>query len=296
MNDSKVADILKQFGMRGVVSWKLLPPTTSGNDTYSVDLGDRGVYVLKTLVRQSRESAEAEYKIQQLLSEAGIVTPRYLPSIDNAITVEYSSVQYVLSPSIDGFRQDVDTLQLAKDMGCVLAKMHYAVKGIALLPNEQQWFNPRNVISQLKVYNGPDKEYIADKSTKLFSLFEKGLPVSFTHGDLHTKNIFSENDKVTAVFDFESAEYSLRIFDLARTYLTYRKVTDLKPGDILNSLLAGYDSATCMRLAVDEVDCLNDAFIYVALLTAVSIYNHGNAPSSSAYLCIARQIEADNKR
>lgn len=95
---------------------------------------------------------------------------------------------------------------------------------------------------------------------------------------------------MTAVFDFESAEYTVRILDIARLYLTYIKVTDLEPAEVIRAIISGYDSTAEISLTEFEHSKLNNAFIYVALVSSVSIYNHGNLISSSKYLDIAKDL------
>lgn len=292
MNKSILSLIIEQYGIGQMASFVPLPKTTSGNDAYAIILSSGDEYVVKKLARQSKESAINEYEIQRLLERNEIQTPRYILSLQNTVVVDVESSQYVLSKKLVGSKQAMDTLALARDMGRVLAKMHSVVVGVEITPNEQQWFRRSNVLQQLDMYDGPEKQYIHKTTSKLFALLDAGLPVTFTHGDLHTNNIFSANDKVTVIFDFESADYSLRIFDIARTYLTYRKVTELNPDEILENILTGYEAATSVPLNTGEKKNLNDAFMYVALISLVSIYNHGNHGSSAKYLEIVHTLDA----
>lgn len=246
--------------------------------------------MLRTLVRQSPEGAEAELRIQQILNENGVTTPLYIESQNGRVVVSAYEQHFVLSRRIPGSPQAEDTLRLAEDMGVTLAKMHKYLGGLQIPQNRQQWFNPTNAEYQLYKYVGPDKEFIKAKTHEHSFILDKHLPRALTHGDFHTNNIFSLNDRVTTVFDFESAEYTVRILDIARLYLTYIKVTDLEPQKVLVAILDGYNGEAELPLTHEEITELTNAFVYVALVSSVSIYNHGNTPSSAKYLEIAKQL------
>jgi Ser/Thr protein kinase RdoA (MazF antagonist) len=271
------------------VSFKELPRTTSGNTSYVINTDDKK-YVLRLLIRQGIDSVKDEHNIQRLLNNSGITTPIYIRSLKGNLAEQIGDNVAVISELIPGARQTEDTIELAYNMSATLAVIHNILSTTQVSFNEQQWFHPRNVSSQLQTYNGPDKSFITETMDRYKVILRANLPLALTHGDFHTNNIFSLNDEVTAVFDFESAEYTVRILDIARLYLTYIKVTNLEPQEVCKSLIEGYDSAAERHLTKDELAELPKAFVYVALVSSVSIYNHGNDFSSSKYLAIAKDI------
>jgi len=289
MTLEQINDILSHYSIGSADSFAELPSTTSGNTSYLVSTSDDD-YVLRTLVRQSPEGATAELRIQQILNKNGVTTPLYIESRDGKVVVSAYEQHFVLSRRIPGSRQAEDTLRLAQDIGTILAKMHKYLGDLQLPQNRQQWFNPINAEDQLSRYVGPDKEFIEAKTHEYSSILDKHLPLALTHGDLHTNNIFSSDDRVTAVFDFESAEYTVRILDIARLYLTYIKVTDLEQQKVIAAILDGYNGEAELPLTHKEMSELTNAFVYVALVSSVSIYNHGNISSSAQYLEIAKQL------
>lgn len=294
MTDDTLSNLFNQYDLGSMLGATALPKTTSGNDAYIISSSTGKEYVLRTLVRQSVVGAEGERGIQKALRGAGIITPLYLYTKHDRVVATTGDVSAVISEKVEGSRQAVDTLELAYDMGITLARMHDALREVPVISNEQQWFDMTNAMTQLKLYAGPEKEYIERATHELASLFDRELPRAVIHGDFHTKNIFSADDKVTAVFDFESAEHTVRILDIARTYLTYRKVTDLDPKDIFVNITKGYTAAANEPLTQPEYENFQDACIFVALVSLVSIYNHGNAPSSAKYLEIAHHLQ-DNR-
>ena len=286
-------DQIKQFcsayDLPPPVSFAELPKTTSGNTSYLINTVEKQ-YVLRLLIRQGIRSVNDEHTIQKSLNNSGITTPIYLISLNGNLAEKIDNNAAVISELIPGTRQPEDTIELAYDMAATLANIHSILSTTQISFNEQQWFNPINTTCQLKKYTGPNKSFILEMTEKYESILHTNLPLAVTHGDLHTNNIFSSNDKVTAVFDFESAEYTVRILDIARLYLTYIKVTDLEPRKVLNSIIKGYNSAAEKPLVEAELVELPKSFIYVALVSSVSIYNHGNDFSSDKYLTIAKNL------
>ena len=296
MTLEQIREYASLYNLPQPLSYKELPRATSGNTSYIIDTPDKQ-YVIRTLIRQSIDSANDEHTIQVLLENAGITTPLYIKSVNGNMAETINDTSIVVSELVPGSRQQHDTIELAKDMGATLAKIHDTLLTTHISFNGQQWFNPRNTELQLEKYVGPDKHFISEMTAKYSKILDENLPLAVTHGDFHTNNIFSANDKVTAVFDFESAEYTVRILDIARLYLTYIKVTDLEPEEVIQAIIAGYNSAAEFGLTELEESKLEDAFIYVALVSSVSIYNHGNLISSSKYLNIAKDyiLSQENK-
>lgn len=271
------------------ISYGELPKTTSGNTSYLINTIEKQ-YVLRLLIRQGLQSVQDEQVIQRLLNKSGIATPVYILSKNNNLAEPIGDNMAAISELIPGARQSEDTIKLAYNMAATLASIHSTLSTAHISFNEQQWFNFSNATVQLKKYTGPSKSFIVEMTEKYKSILTTNLPLAVIHGDFHTNNIFSLNDEVTAVFDFESAEYTVRILDIARLYLTYIKVTDLESQKVLDSIIKGYNSTAGRALTEAELTELPTAFIYVALVSSVSIHNHGNDFSSAKYLAIAKNI------
>lgn len=278
------------YNIGNAIFFKQLPKTTSGNDSFVVTTDDDLQYVLRTLIRQTAAGAESERQIQTALRSVNIACPLYIIANSGGVSTTINNTSVVVSRLVEGSRQPQDTIELAGNMGSTLALIHNSLQNVRILPNEQQWFNSTNAKHQLNSYAGPEKDYIHRKTAEYSSILNKDLPQALTHGDFHTNNVFSANNAVTAVFDFESAEHTVRILDIARLYLTYRKVTELDPSIILDVIIGNYSDSSILPLTVQEIAELNNAFIYVALVSSVSIYNHGNIYSSQKYLEIAKSL------
>jgi len=295
MTLEQINNFLTDFNIKKLISFIQLPKTTSGNDSYAIKTGDNERYVLRTLVRQTPLGAENEYKIQLALRAANITCPIYIFSNYGNIVASRNGFNVVVSQHIEGSPQSEDTIELAGDMASTLASIHDSLANVTIAANQQQWFNMTNVLHQLEHYHGPDKIFLERETFRYSIILNKDLPKALTHGDFHTNNVFSDMDKVTAVFDFESAEYTIRILDIARLYLTYIKMTNLEPEAVLEVIIRNYSQASTLSLTAHEIAELNNAFIYVALVSSVSIYNHGNTYSSEKYLVIAKSLIAESQ-
>jgi len=290
MNLEQINVFLADYNIGNARLFKQLPKTTSGNDSFVVTTDDNMQYVLRKLVRQTDTGAENERQIQTALRSVNIVCPLYLTTNSGGVATTKNNTSVVVSRLVEGSRQPQDTIELAGNMGSTLALIHNSLQNIHISPNEQQWFNLTNAKHQLNSYAGPEKDYIRRKTNEYSSILNKDLPQALTHGDFHTNNIFSANNAVTAVFDFESAEYTVRILDIARLYLTYRKVTMLEPSRILDVIISNYSDSCILPLTRQEIAELYNACIYAALVSSVSIYNQGNTYSSQKYLEIAKSL------
>jgi Ser/Thr protein kinase RdoA (MazF antagonist) len=289
MDITALTSLLAHYTDEIAIDWHALPRTTSGNDAYIVTT-NKNKYVLRVLAhQQSPQHVEEECKLQHALKDASIVTPIYRRTLDGELIAHTDRTSGTLSDYIEGRRPENITPRLVASMGSTLAKVHEALRELTVQPNELQWFDPRNVTGQFEEYTGPKKEVIKKLIDVSSTIFSKSLPKTLIHGDLHIHNLFADNDEVTVVFDLESSEYTFRLFDVARTGLTLIKGSDLESNAVENLLIDAYNQTASMQLTQDELKALPEAFVYVAAVTALSIYNNGNEPSSKRYIELAER-------
>ncbi len=162
MTNDQIKEYALLYDISQPLSFEELPKTTSGNISYIIDTPNKQ-YVLRVLVRQGIESANNEHVIQALLDNAGVKAPLYIQSIRGNIVETINNTSIVISEFIPGSRQPEDTIELAKSMGSMLAKIHNILSTTHILFTEQQWFNPRNTKTQLERYTGPEKSSLQKK-------------------------------------------------------------------------------------------------------------------------------------
>ncbi len=286
MDTNTLASLFAYYSNEKIAAYTPLPKTTSGNDAYVINTSSH-TYVLRILAHQGAGNPAEEYALQSALRAADIVTPLYKKNHASSVVTVSGGIACTVSDYIAGERLQRITAALAASMGETLAKVQAAMSGIELTPHALQWFDPANVAAQLEAYNGPRKRRIAQLIERSSAVLNRGLPEALIHGDLHIHNIFARGDEVSVVFDLETVSYTCRILDIARTYLTLVKGSTIAPDIIMQALTAGFDSASDVPLESREKVALRDACVYVAAVTALSIYNNGNAESSQRYVELA---------
>lgn len=238
------------------------------NDVYNLTDVEGRRFVMRVLKIQDPATVNLEAQMQLRLSAAGIRTPHYLELGENNFVGNENGQHFTLSERIDGAAPTEVTPELVTDFGATLARIHESLDGIEVPPNKMQWFDPEIAQLDLDAYDGPLKPRLVsliDKGKELLSL---GLPQAVIHGDLWLSNTFAKDDKVTAVFDFETAQNTARVIDLARTYTSMRRETNIPSDEIIDLLSNGYDSAAKNPLTQIEKDNIKLAIAYVSGVVA----------------------------
>lgn len=238
------------------------------NQVYNLTDAEGDRFVMRVLKIQDPETVNLEASIQARLIDAGIKAPQYLELGDSNYVGEENGRHFTLSKHIDGQVPSEVKPELVADFGATLARIHDCLEGIVIPSNRMQWFDPMIAQKDLDSYEGPLKPkltMLVQKSDELLSL---GLPEAVIHGDLWLSNTFAEDDRVTAVFDFETAQNTARIIDLARTYSSMRRETGIPPQQIINLLIDGYNSAATKQLTEAEKANFRLAIAYVSGVVA----------------------------
>lgn len=239
-------------------------PDAFANDVYNLTDTNGHKYVMRVLKTQLPETVQMEAAMQVKLAEAGVRTPAYLELEGGGFVGMHDGTSFTLSKHIEGEVPKSASLELVADFGATLAKLHSSLEGMHIPPSKMQWFNLKNAEEDLAAYNGPLKGKLVNLIENGKRLFELDLPKSVTHGDLWLGNVFADGDRVTAVFDLETAENTYRIIDLARTYLSMRMETGRPPQELIDKLFEGYDGAAKEPLTLEERKAFNLATAYVA--------------------------------
>jgi Ser/Thr protein kinase RdoA (MazF antagonist) len=102
-------------------------------------------------------------------------------------------------------------------------------------------------------------------------------------------NVFAENGRITAVFDLETTEKTLRVVDIGRTAidLAWEMKTTSVP-DILEMLRAGYEEVDA--LADKERDELPNAVRLAAVACSAWNYNNGSQDYALAAMQHAKSL------
>jgi Ser/Thr protein kinase RdoA (MazF antagonist) len=245
------------------------------NEVYDVTDAKDQRYFLKILKQQSSRAIATEAQMQQHLLQAGIKTPEYIEITPGSYVGEQNGTRCILSRYIPGASPKSVTPGLIESLGATLAKLHDALDGIIVSPNAMQWLNSARVAHDLSGYDGPVRKDLDTLFSASRPLFERRLPLAVIHGDLWMSNVFAKNDKITTVFDLETAEYTVRLIDLARTFTSMRFNSDYPAKTITDALTKGYNAAAKTPLSPAEQDSFDMAIGHVAAACATWHAVHG---------------------
>jgi len=245
------------------------------NEVYDVTDTQGRRYFLKILKKQQPEIIANEAQMQQQLLAAGIQTPEYLEIKPGMYVGNHDGTRFILSKFIPGESPKNVTPTLIESFGATLAKLHDALGDTTITANDMQWLNLERIESDIAGYDGDVKDKLANLINMGKAIFDHDLPVTTIHGDFWTGNVFAENEHITAVFDLETAEHTVRIIDVARTFTSMRRETHIPSQQIINLLISGYNSAAPEPLTNTEKDDLHIAIAYVAGVVATWHAIHG---------------------
>lgn len=233
------------------------------SEVFEVTTDSGEVYYLKVLRDQRTQTIEKEVEMQKRLKASGIVSPEYLEITPGRYVGQYKDERFVISRRVDGASPKAVTPKLINNLGATLAKLHDCLEGITIPSNSMQWLSPARVGSDLRSYSGDARETIDALLEYGLLIFDQNLPTAVIHGDLWLSNVFAEEDEVNTVFDLETAEDTVRIIDIARTYTSLRFNSDYTTDQVIDNLLAGYNTRAKLPLTPEEVANMSRAIAFV---------------------------------
>jgi Ser/Thr protein kinase RdoA (MazF antagonist) len=245
------------------------------NEVYDVTDSQGQRFFLKILKTQLPELIAAEIEMQQRLLSAGLHTPEYLEIKPGIFVGNHDDVRFILSKYIPGESPKEVTPRLVESFGATLAKIHDALEGVHVPSSNMQWLNPKRVENDLAGYDGEVKPELLKLVRAGKVIFERNLPSAVTHGDLWMSNVFAEDGNITTVFDLETAEHTVRLVDLARTFTSIRFNSGFASNEIIDLLTKGYNSTAKTPLTPEEQANFNLAITFVAAACATWHAVHG---------------------
>lgn len=287
MDLTHLDQIFKQFSQDELVEFTR-NKLANANELYTIRTVDNQKYVIKFLETQSIESVETEVVIHERIRATGINIPHYLELSDGNVIGRDGDRSFVLYKYLDGKQETHAARPLFSEIGATLAKIHSSLEGVVVPSNESQWLSLANARHDLLNYSGGLKETLRKLLEDNINIFQHELPQSVVHGDLTISNILTGSDKVVAVFDFETAENTLRILDVARTFLSLRRTAEEPAEIILADLINGYNSATRSPITKPETHYFWTAVNYVAAACSAWCVTHKQDSSAEAYMRIIK--------
>jgi Ser/Thr protein kinase RdoA (MazF antagonist) len=274
LDNGQLSDIFHDYSVADVVE-ATRSTEAFANEVYDVTDSEGQRFFLKILKTQLPEVVATEVQMQQRLLAGGLHTPEYLEIKPGAFVGDHKGTRFILSKYIPGESPKNVTPELIESFGVTLARIHDALEGVDIPSSNMQWLNPKRVQNDLNGYSGEVKPELVRLMDAGRVLFDRNLPMAVTHGDLWMSNVFAENNTITTVFDLETAEYTVRLVDLARTYTSMRFNSELSSDEIIEVLTRGYDSVANTPLTTEERANFNLAIAFVSGACATWHAVHG---------------------
>ena len=219
-------------------------PAGSVNSNFEVVAGTTRVF-LRVYEEQAREGAEAETQMLTALAARGVLTPPPLARRDGGLVSEVRgkpAAFFAWRPGRMRCQASVSTGDLEK-VGEALARVHVAGEG---LPRAAGRFNPADLRERLVRIAAATEPALAANAAPLsasLTRWERAqpeLPRGLVHGDLFRDNVlWTDDDEIGALLDFESASDGVYAYDLMVTLLAWCVPSDLDL-TLAQSLVRGY--------------------------------------------------------
>jgi Ser/Thr protein kinase RdoA (MazF antagonist) len=242
------------------------------NESHRVDLADGDSIVVRILKLTTPERARQEVSIQHALVSAGMTTPVSQTMKNGDVIGEIDGHPFTISHMIEGQHPLAVNDELVTEFGRVLARFHNATRQLDIAGSS--WLSEPTISQEIAAVDDPTMRLrLQQMRDNVLHLYDAGLPVANIHGDIWVSNVFAENGRITAVFDLETTEKTLRVMDIGRTAIDL--VLEMKTTsvlDVLEMLRDGYEEVEA--LSDKELEALPDAFRLAAV--ACSAWHHNN--------------------
>jgi Ser/Thr protein kinase RdoA (MazF antagonist) len=243
------------------------------NESHRVDLADGDTIVVRILKLTTPERARQEVSIQHALVSAGITTPVSQTMKNGDVVGEIDGHAFTISHMIEGRHPQVVNDDLVIEFGRVLARFHNATQRLDIVGSS--WLSEPTISQEIVAVDDPTMRLrLQQMRDEALHLYDAGLPVANIHGDMWASNVFADNGRITAVFDLETTEKTLRVMDICRTAID--PALELKRtsvSDVLEMLRDGYEEVDA--LTDNERDALPDAFRLATVACSAWNYNNG---------------------
>ena len=243
------------------------------NESHRVELADGDRIVVRILKLTTPERARQEVSIQHALVRAGMTTPVSQTMKNGDVVGEIDGHAFTISHMIEGQHPQVVNDDLVTEFGRVLARFHNATQQLDIVGSS--WLTEPTISQEIAAVDDPTMRLrLQQMRDDVLHLYDAGLPVANIHGDMWASNVFAENGRITAVFDLETTEKTLRVLDIGRTAIELAlEMKTTSALDILEMLRNGYEEVDA--LTDKERDALPDAFRLAVVACSAWHYNNG---------------------
>ncbi|WP_205324535.1 phosphotransferase [Glycomyces sp. YM15] len=259
----------------GLVALGEAEPLLGGEDNINARVAtDRGDVVVREYVRSAPGKVAAELALVTHLAGSGFPTPAPFTADSGEPFALVAGKPIAVFPFASGEVPPAMTRDLAERSGTLLARMHTAATGWAddRIPVTDRLGILRSATTADVDLAGADRwreeirDFLDRHAEALDLLAEQ--PSGPLHHDLHRRNLLVDDDRITAVLDFDELNHGPLILDLARLlhYAALEQPDRGLPSAVAEAALTGYQKVR--PLTLDELELLPVAFDLAGLVDA----------------------------
>jgi Ser/Thr protein kinase RdoA (MazF antagonist) len=243
------------------------------NESHRVELANGDSIVVRILKLTTPQRARQEVSIQRALVSAGMTTPMSQTMKNGDVVGEIDGQSFTISQMIQGQHPEVVNDDLVTEFGRVLARFHNATQQLDITGSS--WLSEPTISQEIAAVDDPTmRSRLQQMRHDVLHLQDADLPVANIHGDIWASNVFAEDGHITAVFDLETTEKTLRVMDIGRTAIEPAlELETTSVRDLLEMLRNGYEEVDA--LTDKERDALPDAFRLATAACSAWHYNNG---------------------
>lgn len=223
-----------QQNVRAILACYNLPLTYFEQATHGIEnltlfvWSQENKYVLRVYPQKKKSDADIllELEFMSHLREHGLPTPAIIPSSDKRLLVicelEQQKWQCVLMEYAPGARPELFTSALLDHMACLQAHMHMLGEQYAKTQNitgGRTTLRETTAMDELR-NNRALESNVRDflERVRVFAVpLDASLPKGLSHFDFDIDNVFTQDNRVTAILDFGDREYMPLIVCLGYT-------------------------------------------------------------------------------
>ena len=245
-------------------------------------------YILKEF-SSDREisSIEKEYKIIKHLDEKGLKVPSYVETKDNKCYIVYDERIIILQVYLEGYAMENNTGDYNKtiESATILGKLSLALEDYALDSTYDDWASKEelekgieklsDLISKIKEDNPYKDKIISDLNRRIevskelldFNFEDlKKVTLKLCHGDYSVQQLIYNDNKETAVIDFETVRNMPIVWEIIRSYSYVDK--ECKEGIFNLNTFIDYVKEVMKYIELTEYDLKYMPYIYIFQLVS----------------------------
>lgn len=281
LNKHVVNTLLKAYNL-SARSFKAFPHGIE--NTTLLATTNKGKYVVRVYQKNKKtiKNIEREIAFMEFLRKGKIPIPQVFKNISGEQVSRYKNSDavwsYILMEFAQGKHPESYSKNAIKNLAAIQAKMHVLGSEFAKKLDgpklfwehlRERAFSPHIKISMIK--DTAVKDFII-RVKKFEAPIPRNLPQGYNHLDMTNVNMLIENDRITAVLDFDDACYSPPIVCLAYCLLDVLYIT--KDVRDISTYLTAYTK--CRKLTKLELNILKHVMLFRNYVVgAMEVLFHG---------------------